>query len=119
MELRIVVPDATSATALADRLIVAFGSEHVSLRDGRREVDVRIDREPDSAILRALEAVERWLDQARVGSVETVAWRALVQVRQVGSDRDPGTDLRGTRRALKWNTLSSSRICRRHRRWHR
>ena len=70
MELRIVVPDATSATALADRLIVAFGSEHVSLRDGRREVDVRIDREPDSAILRALEAVERWLDQARVGSVE-------------------------------------------------
>ena len=70
MELRIVVPDATSATALADRLIVAFGSEHVSLRDGRREVDVRIDREPDSTILRALEAVERWLDQARVGSVE-------------------------------------------------
>jgi hypothetical protein len=70
MELRIVVPDATSATALADRLILAFGSEHVSLRDGRREIDVRADREPDSAILRALEAVERWLDQARVGSVE-------------------------------------------------
>ena len=70
MELRIVVPDATSATVLADRLVIAFGSEHVSLRDGRREVDVRIDREPDSAILRALDAVERWLDQARVGSVE-------------------------------------------------
>ena len=71
MELRIVVPDATSATALADRLIVAFDCEHVSLRDGRREVDVRIDREQrDSTILRALEAVERWLDQARVGSVE-------------------------------------------------
>ena len=70
MELRIVVPDATSATVLADRLIVAFGCEHVSLRDGQREVDVRIDREPDSTILRALEAVERWLDQARVGSVE-------------------------------------------------
>jgi hypothetical protein len=65
MELRIVVPDAPSATVLADRLIVAFGSEQVSLRDGRPEVDV-----PDSAILRALEAVERWLDQARVGSVE-------------------------------------------------
>ncbi len=70
MELRIVVPDATSAIALADRLGVAFGSEHVSLRDGRREVDVRIDREPDSAILRALETIERWLDQARPGSVE-------------------------------------------------
>jgi hypothetical protein len=70
MELRIVVPDATSAAVLADRLVVAFGSEDVSLGDGRREVGVRIDREPDSAILRALEAVERWLDQARVGSVE-------------------------------------------------
>ena len=70
MELRIVVPDATSANVLADRLIVAFGAERVSLRDGRREVDVRIDREPDSAILRALDAVERWLDQARSGSVE-------------------------------------------------
>jgi hypothetical protein len=70
MELRIVVPDATSAAVLADRLVVTFGSEDVSLGDGRREVDVRIDREPDSAILRALEAVERWLDQARVGSVE-------------------------------------------------
>jgi hypothetical protein len=70
MELRIVVPDATSATGLADRLSVAFGSEQVSLRDGRPEVDVRIDREPDSAILNALEAVERWLDQTRVGSAE-------------------------------------------------
>jgi hypothetical protein len=70
MELRILVPDAPSAAVLADRLVVAFGSEDVSLRDGRREVDVRIDREPDSAILRALETVERWFDQARVGSVE-------------------------------------------------
>ena len=70
MKLRIVVPDATSAIVLADRLVIAFGSEHVSLRDGRREVDVRIDREPDSAILRALDAVERWLEQARVGSAE-------------------------------------------------
>lgn len=70
MKLRIVVPDATSAIVLADRLVIAFGSEHVSLRDGRREVDVRIDREPDSAILRALDAVESWLEQARVGSPE-------------------------------------------------
>jgi hypothetical protein len=70
MKLRIVVPDATSATVLADRLIVAFGSEHVSVRDGRLEVDVRIDREPDSVILRVLDAVQRWLDQARSGPVE-------------------------------------------------
>ena len=70
MELRIVVPDDASATVLADRLMLALGSEHVSLRDGRREVGVRIVGEPDSAIVRALDAVERWLDHARVGSVE-------------------------------------------------
>lgn len=70
MEMRIVVPDDASASVLADRLIVAFGSERISLRGDRREVDVLIDREPDRAILRVLDAVERWIDQARVGSVE-------------------------------------------------
>ena len=70
MEMRIVVPDAASATVLADRLTVAFGSERVSLRGEQREVEVLIDREPDPAILRILDAVERWLDHARVGSVE-------------------------------------------------
>ena len=70
MEIRIVVPDAVSATLLADRLTVAFGCDRISLRGERREVDVLIDREPDPAILRVLDAVERWLDQARVGSVE-------------------------------------------------
>ncbi len=70
MELRIVVPDTTSATVLAGRLSLALGSECVSLRDGLPEVGVRIDREPDSMILRALDAVERWFDQARVGSAE-------------------------------------------------
>jgi hypothetical protein len=70
MELRIVVPDASSATGLADRLIAALGPGQVSLRDGRPEVGVRIDREPDSAILRVLDAVERWLDQARAGYAE-------------------------------------------------
>jgi len=70
MEMRIVVPDAASATVLADRLTVAFGSERISLRGGRREVDVLIDQEPDPAILRVLDTVERWIDQARVGSVE-------------------------------------------------
>jgi hypothetical protein len=70
MEMRIVAPDAASATQLADQLSVAFGSERVSLRGERREVDVLIDREPDSAILRILDAVERWLDQAHAGYVE-------------------------------------------------
>jgi hypothetical protein len=68
--MRIVVPDAASATVLADRLTVTFGPERISLRRERREVDVLIDPEPDPAILRVLDAVERWIDQARVGSVE-------------------------------------------------
>jgi hypothetical protein len=70
MEMRIVVPDAANAAVLAEQLTVAFGSERISLRGERREVDVLIDPEPDPAILRVLDAVERWIDQARVGSVE-------------------------------------------------
>jgi hypothetical protein len=70
MEMRIVVPDAESASLLADRLSVDFGSECVSLRREQREVDVLIDREPEPAILRILDAVERWLDQAHTGSAE-------------------------------------------------
>jgi hypothetical protein len=70
MEMRIVVPDRASATALAERLTSAFGTEQILLRRERREVDVLIDREPDSSILRVLDAVERWLDQATVGSAE-------------------------------------------------
>jgi hypothetical protein len=70
MEMRIVVPDAASATVLADRLTVTFGPERISLRRERRAIDVRIDPEPDRAILRVLDAVERWIDQSRVGSVE-------------------------------------------------
>lgn len=66
--MRIVVPDAASATVLADELRVALGSERISLRGERPEVDVLIDR--DRTILQVLSAVEGWLDQARVGSVE-------------------------------------------------
>jgi hypothetical protein len=73
MQMRIVVPDAASASVLAERLSVAFGSDRISLRGERREVDVVIDQEPDSAILRVLDAVERLLDQSRVGPVEM--WR--------------------------------------------
>ncbi len=68
MEIRIVVPDTASACALAERLTIAFGSEHISLRGDRSEVDVLIDREP--AIVRVVDAVERWFRQARVGTVE-------------------------------------------------
>ena len=70
MEMRIVLPDAASAGALAQRLTVAFGADRISLAGERREVDVLVEQESDPAILRVLDAVERWLDQAAVGSAE-------------------------------------------------
>ena len=68
--MRIVVPDAAGASALAAALTVAFGSDCISFGGERRDVGVRIDGEPDPAILRVVCAVERWFDQARVGAVE-------------------------------------------------
>jgi hypothetical protein len=70
MVMRIVVPDATSASGLAERLSLALGPERISLWGDRGEVDVRVERGSDRTVLRVLEAVERWLDQAGVGSVE-------------------------------------------------
>jgi hypothetical protein len=70
MKMRIVVPDATGANGLAERLSIAFGAEHISLRRDHREVDVRVERGSDKAILRVLDTVERWLDQTTVASVE-------------------------------------------------
>lgn len=70
MEMRILVPDAVGASALAERLAIAFGSEQISYGGEHRAVDVRIDGEPDSAILRVVDAVEQWFGQASVGTVE-------------------------------------------------
>ena len=70
MKMRIVVPDATSANGLAERLSIAFGAERISLRGDHREVDVRVERGSDRTVLRVLDAVDRWLDHAGVGSVE-------------------------------------------------
>jgi hypothetical protein len=70
MEMRIVVPDAAGATALAEQLAVAFGSERVALRDESPEVGVLIDGEPDSAIVSILHAVAGWFEHARVATVE-------------------------------------------------
>jgi hypothetical protein len=70
MEMRIVVPNIAGASALAERLTIAFGSERISLRDERPEVEVLIDGEPDPAIVRIVDTVERWFDQARIGNVE-------------------------------------------------
>ena len=70
MKMRIVVPDTASASALAEQLTSAFGSDPVALRWHRRQVDVLIDREPEPAIVRVVDAVAHWFEQARVGSVE-------------------------------------------------
>jgi hypothetical protein len=70
MEMRVVVPDAASATSLAERLSVAIGSERISVRRHGQEVDVQVERETDRSVLRILDTVERWYDQAGVGSVE-------------------------------------------------
>ena len=70
MEMRIVVPEAADASALAARLAIAFGSERISCGGEHREIDVRIDGETDSAVVRVVDAVEQWFGQARVGTVE-------------------------------------------------
>ena len=70
MKMRIVVPDTASATALAERLTTRFGSERISLHWHRRQIDVLMDREPERAIAGVVDAVARWFEQARVGSVE-------------------------------------------------
>jgi len=70
MEMRIVVPDLAGATSLAERLTIAFGSERISFEGERQAVEVLIDGEPDRAIARVVDAVTRWFDQARVGTIE-------------------------------------------------
>ena len=70
MEMRIVVPEAASASALAERLSIVVGAERISCLDERQEVDVRVDHGSDRAILNVLDAVGRWLEQASVGSAE-------------------------------------------------
>jgi prophage tail gpP-like protein len=70
VEMRVVVPDAASATSLAERLSLALGSERISVRGDGQEVEVQVERESDRSVLRILDTVERWYDQAGIGSVE-------------------------------------------------
>jgi hypothetical protein len=70
MEMRIVVGEAGSASALAERLVVAFGADRVSLWGDRPEVGVRVEGESDRTVLGVLDTVERWLDHAGFGSAE-------------------------------------------------
>jgi hypothetical protein len=68
--MRIVVADTATASALAERLTGVFGAERVSVSADYREVDVQVDRSSDQSVIRVLDAVERWLDQAHIGSAE-------------------------------------------------
>ena len=70
MEMRVVVPDTASVLALAERLSVAVGSERISVNGDGREVDIQVEHESDRGILHVLDAVERWYQQAEIGSVE-------------------------------------------------
>jgi hypothetical protein len=65
--MRIVVADATSASALAERLTVAFGANRISRWADPPEVGVRCGRQADRTVLRVLKVVEGWLDQAGAG----------------------------------------------------
>jgi hypothetical protein len=70
MEMRIVVPEATSTSVLAERLSATFGPERILVWDELREVDVRVEGTSDHAVLRVLDTVERWLDEMAAGSAE-------------------------------------------------
>ena len=70
MVMRIVVPEARSAGALADRLAMTYGRERISFFGDRSEIAVQVAGESDGAVFGVLESVERWLHQAGLASAE-------------------------------------------------
>jgi hypothetical protein len=70
MEMRIVVPSGGNLRGLAERLTATFGADHISCGDDREEVGIRLEGNSDRAVIRAVDAVERWLDHAGCGSAE-------------------------------------------------
>lgn len=70
MEMRIVVPAAGSASALADRLSTTYGTERISFYSDRAEIAVRVASESDGAVIGIVESVERWLDQTGLTSAD-------------------------------------------------
>ena len=83
MEMRIVVPDATSASALAERLTVAFGARRISRLHDRPEVGVQVGRHSDRAVLRVLDAVDGWLDHSRRRLRRAATRQTLLPVHQM------------------------------------
>jgi hypothetical protein len=70
MEMRIVVPAVESAAALSERLASQFGTERIVLTRDRPEIRVQVVDESDRTVLRVLESVELWLDQAGLPAAE-------------------------------------------------
>lgn len=70
MEMRVVVPDAATVPSLAEQLCAALGSDRISIRRDRPEVDVQLEQGSDWRIVRVLNAVERWRERAGVETVE-------------------------------------------------
>ncbi len=91
MKMRIVVPDAASASALAERLTLVLGAERISCLEERQEVDVRVEHGSDRAILHVLDAVERWLEHASAGS-ERCGWETTRTGSPSGFPSRPGNE---------------------------
>jgi hypothetical protein len=70
VEMRIVVGDAASARALAERLVVALGTDRITLGGDPPEVGVRVEGESDRTVIGVLDTVERWLDHTGLGSAD-------------------------------------------------
>ena len=69
MEVRVATKDVESAKLLTLDLLGLFGGERVSLQaDG--VVELRLGRDGNGALVRTLEAVERWLEQTATASAE-------------------------------------------------
>jgi hypothetical protein len=114
--MQIVVADAASASTLAERLMATFGANRISRRDDRPEVGVRVGRHSDRAVLRVLDAVDGWLDQAGAGFADMrlgkrsyrVARRAPVESWQRPGSDPPELDDSGATDARAGLTTASS-----------
>ena len=89
MEMRIAVPNATSAESLVRQLGAVFDAASVSLDEGRKEVRVRGGREPNRALVKLLQVVDAWLEREAV--VSAPVWFGDRSYTLVGSGREKAT----------------------------
>jgi hypothetical protein len=92
-EICVTAIDRESVKLLVQRLGVDFGGERVSLATRRHEVPLRPEAGSGS-IARALEPVERWIDEAGLR-------RARVRIEGRNSPHDPAESL-ATRQPTSW-----------------